>query len=181
MTTFGEWRRGEGRDASATELALPEAARLFQGERAGFPTRLTACIIDLALIAAVMFVIWLGISIVQLIFSPGVDVQPPTIGQLVVWGYLLAIVYWTGAWATSGRSLGAWAMGVRVVNRKGEKLSWPMSFLRAIFCVTFPIGLVWALFSKRNRSLQDIALRTIVIYDWYVGHPEEAMRPRETA
>lgn len=171
MTTFSEWRRGEGKSADASDLALPDAARAFQGERAGFPTRLTACIIDLALVAAVMFGIWLAISLLQLIFTPGVDVDPPTVAQLVIWGYFLALVYWTGAWATTGRSLGAWVMGVRVVNRKGNKLSWPLSLARAAFCVSFPFGLLWAIFSKRNRSLQDIALRTIVIYDWFVPRP----------
>jgi len=178
MTTFGEWRRGEGRATSQTELALPDAARDFQGERAGFPTRLLACVIDLGVVSAVMFAVWLGVSILQLIFTPGVNVEPPTIGQLVLWGYGLAVLYWTGAWATSGRSLGAWVMGVRVVNRKGKTLSWPLSFLRALFCVTFPFGLLWSIFSKRNRSLQDIVLRSIVIYDWYVSRPEQATLPR---
>ena len=178
MTTFGQWRRGEGRAVSSTELALPDAARAFQGERAGFPTRVTACIIDLGVIAAVMFGVWLAVSVVQLIFTPGVDIDPPTVGQLVAWGYVLAVIYWTGAWATSGRSLGAWFMGVRVVGSKGNRLSWPMSLLRAIFCVSFPIGLLWSIFSKRNRSLQDIVLRTIVIYDWYVPHPELSAPPR---
>lgn len=181
MTTFSQWMRGEGKDATASDLALPDAARAFQGDRAGFATRLTACIIDLALVAAVMFGIWFAISVVQLIFSPGVDINPPRLGQLVVWGYLLALVYWTGAWATSGRSLGAWFMGVRVVNRKGNKVSWPMSFVRSAFCVTFPIGLAWAIFSKRNRSLQDIALRTIVIYDWYVSRPDPDAVRREVS
>lgn len=179
MTTFGQWRRGEGRTVSSTELALPDAARTFQGERAGFATRLFACLADLVLIAAVMFGLWLAISVLQLIFTPGVDIDAPTIGQLVVAGYLLAAIYWTGAWATTGRSLGAWLMGVRVVSRSGNRLSWPMSFLRALFCVSVPVGLVWTIFSKRNRSLQDIVLRTIVIYDWYVPHPDEETLPRE--
>ena len=95
MTTFSQWRRGEGKDANASDLALPDAARVFQGERAGFPARLMACIVDLALVAAVMFGIWLGISVLQLIFTPGVSIDPPTIGQLVLWGYFLAVVIGT--------------------------------------------------------------------------------------
>ena len=178
MTTFSQWLRGEGKAASATDLALPEAARVFQGDRAGFPTRLVACIIDLALVATVMFGVWLAISILQLIFTPGVEIDPPSIGTLVACGYGLALLYWMASWATSGRSLGAWVMGVRVVNRKGNRVSWPMSFVRAAFCVTFPFGLLWAIFSKRNRSLQDIALRTIVIYDWYVPAPDVEVLPR---
>jgi uncharacterized RDD family membrane protein YckC len=30
----------------------------------------------------------------------------------------------------------------------------------------FPAGLVWSLFSRKNASLQDLLLRTVVVYDW---------------
>jgi hypothetical protein len=30
----------------------------------------------------------------------------------------------------------------------------------------FPIGLLWVAVSRENRSAQDLALRTSVIYDW---------------
>jgi uncharacterized RDD family membrane protein YckC len=89
----------------------------------------------------------------------------------VVWGYLFTTVYWTVAWSTSGRSIGAWVMGVRVVNRKGERVHLPIAFARAAFSVGFPIGLGWAIISRRNRSVQDVVLRTIVIYDWSVRAP----------
>lgn len=165
MTTFSEWQRGEG-SHTAADYSIPEDAREFQGERAGFATRFLASTIDVALVALLMMGIWLGIEILQLIFTPGVEVQPPRAATLVLWGYVFTTFYWTVAWATSGRSLGAWVMGVRVVNRKGDRLSWPISLARAAFSVGFPVGLAWALISKRNRSVQDVVLRTIVIYDW---------------
>ena len=170
MTTFSEWQRGEG-SHTASDYAIPEDARDFQGERAGFATRFLASVIDIALVALLMMGIWLGIEILQLIFTPGVEVQAPRAATLVVWGYVFTTFYWTVAWATSGRSLGAWVMGVRVVNRKGERLRFPVSLARAAFSVGFPIGLGWALVSKRNRSVQDVVLRTIVIYDWSLRAP----------
>ena len=170
MTTFSEWQRGDGRE-SAEDYPIPEDAREFQGERAGFATRFLACAIDVALVALLMMGIWLGIEILQLIFTPGVQVNPPRAATLVLWGYLFTTFYWTVAWATSGRSLGAWFMGVRVVNRKGERVHWPVALARAAFSVGFPIGLGWALISKRNRFVQDVVLRTIVIYDWSLRAP----------
>lgn len=170
MTTFSEWRRGDAREVSA-DLAIPEDAREFQGERAGFWTRFLASAIDIALVALLMMGIWLGIEILQLIFTPGVEVNPPRAATLVLWGYAFTTLYWMVAWATTGRSLGAWAMGVRVVNRKGERLSWPIALARSAFSVGFPIGLGWALVSRRNRSVQDVVLRTIVIYDWSLRSP----------
>jgi uncharacterized RDD family membrane protein YckC len=170
VTTFSEWQRGEG-SHSAADYSIPEDARGFQGERAGFATRFLASCIDIAVIAVVMFSIWLGIEILQLIFTPGVEVDSPRAATLVVWGYLLMTLYWTVSWATTGRSIGARLMGVRVVNRKGERVRWLVALARAAFSVGFPIGLGWALVSRRNRSVQDVVLRTIVIYDWSLRAP----------
>lgn len=170
MTTFGEWQRGDG-SHSAADYSIPEDAREFQGERAGFATRFLASCIDIAVIAAVMFSIWLGIETLQLVFTPGVEVDAPQAATLVVWGYALMTLYWAVAWSTSGRSIGAWVMGVRVVNRKGERLRGLVALARAAFSVGFPFGLGWALVSRRNRSVQDVVLRTIVIYDWSLRAP----------
>ena len=170
MTTFSAWRRGDGRQ-SAADFSIPEDAREFQGERAGFATRFLASVIDVSLVALLMVGVWLGIEILQLIFTPGVEVNPPRAATLVLWGYAFTTLYWTVAWATSGRSLGAWVMGVRVVSRKGGRLGWLVALARAAFSVGFPIGLGWALVSKRNRSVQDVVLRTIVIYDWSLRPP----------
>ena len=170
MTTFSEWKRGDGQDASA-DLAIPEDARDFQGERAGFATRFLASAIDVSLVALLMMGIWLSIELLQLIFTPGVEVNAPRAATLVLWGYAFTTLYWMVAWATTGRSLGAWAMGVRVVNRKGERLHWPIALARSAFSVGFPFGLLWALVSRRNRSVQDVVLRTIVIYDWSLRAP----------
>jgi hypothetical protein len=37
--------------------------------------------------------------------------------------------------------------------------------LRAIACVLFPLGLLWSGISASRRSLQDLVLRTVVVYD----------------
>jgi hypothetical protein len=34
-----------------------------------------------------------------------------------------------------------------------------------VLCTLFPIGLVWVLVSGENRSVQDVLLRTSVVYD----------------
>ena len=57
-------------------------------------------------------------------------------------------------------------MGLRVVNSRGNTLRWIKALLRSGFCLIFPFGLLWVLINKENRSLQDLVLRTSVIYDW---------------
>jgi hypothetical protein len=37
--------------------------------------------------------------------------------------------------------------------------------VRALLCVLFPVGLLWVLLSGENRSVQDVVLRTSVVYD----------------
>jgi uncharacterized RDD family membrane protein YckC len=169
VTTFEEWRQEGG--STTADLSIPESARAFQGERAGFATRVIACAIDVALVAVLMTGVWVALWLVQAILTPGVDVEPPRAATLVVWGYFFMTAYWAITWSTSGRSLGAWVLGVRVVSPRGERLRFPYALLRAAFCVGFPFGLLWALVSKRNRSVQDVVLRTIVIYDWALRPP----------
>jgi uncharacterized RDD family membrane protein YckC len=57
---------------------------------------------------------------------------------------------------------------LRVVNSKGQRLHPFAAIVRASLCVILPIGLLWVLVSGQNRSLQDLFLRTSVIYDWDV-------------
>jgi len=53
-----------------------------------------------------------------------------------------------------------------VVNFREQRMKPIGAFLRAIFCVFFPIGLFWSAVNRRNRSLADVLPRTSVIYDW---------------
>jgi uncharacterized RDD family membrane protein YckC len=57
-------------------------------------------------------------------------------------------------------------MGLRVVDRRGRKPAVLVALLRAGFCVLVPVGLLWCAVSRSRSSLQDIVLRTSVVYDW---------------
>jgi uncharacterized RDD family membrane protein YckC len=85
-------------------------------------------------------------------------------------GALLLILYLAVSWMGNGRTYGDHVMGLRVVNRQGRRLHPLGALARAALYVIFPIGLLWVLISGQNRSLQDLVLRTSVIYDWEV-HP----------
>jgi uncharacterized RDD family membrane protein YckC len=56
-------------------------------------------------------------------------------------------------------------MGLRVTDVSGGRLHWSRAAARAVFYVLFPLGLGWVLVSARNRSVQDVVLRTEVVYD----------------
>jgi hypothetical protein len=35
-----------------------------------------------------------------------------------------------------------------------------------VFCAFVPVGLFWVAVSSQSRSVQDLFLRTSVVYDW---------------
>ncbi|MFY9231457.1 MAG: RDD family protein [Candidatus Nanopelagicales bacterium] len=187
MTTFREYRAAQlhGFVADRNVPALPTDAVRFQGERAGLVSRAVAAIIDVVLIFAAVLATIAALWMLSFIIDPtntgnltasveaAADRQtriPPAVA-MVAYGYVLNVLYWTAFWALSGRTVGNLVMGLRVVNRKGAHPGWFLSLARALFCTIFPIGLIWVALSRRNRSVQDMVLRTSVIYDWVVGIP----------
>jgi len=151
-----------------TELSLvPLEARPYQGTTAGIATRTVANTIDGVVVGVALVGAWLGVVAVKFILSPR-DFQAPT--APVFWcvaGYLyLLVVYLTAAWWISGRTIGDHVMGIRVVTGKRRRLRFLRAWARALLCAFFPIGLVWGVGSPQRRSVQDVMLRTKVIYDW---------------
>ena len=183
MTTFREYR--ENPEASAPKddalKALPRDAWAIQGERAGFISRTVAAGIDVTMIFLTVLgtvaVLWMLSFIIDptSASAPMADGQGdrvPAIGVMILYGYALNWFYWTVCWATSGRTLGNLVMGLRVVNFRGEHMRWGGSAVRSLFCTTFPFGLLWVIVSGANRSVQDVVLRTSVIYDWTFALPK---------
>jgi uncharacterized RDD family membrane protein YckC len=76
------------------------------------------------------------------------------------------VVYLTVAWSVTGRTYGDHVMGLRVVGRRGDRVWPPTALVRAALYVVFPVGLLWCGVSASRRSVQDVVLRTSVIYDW---------------
>src|SRR5436190_1302039 len=148
---------------------LPFEARPFQGKRAGIVSRFIANTIDLFVVLAALGGIYLGASATKFLWSPN-SFHFPTPSRsvtFVVAGSIL-FLYLAIAWATSGRTYGDYLVGLRVVNRHCQRMNPVAAAVRSWFCIFFPIGLFWAAASSANRSVQDVVLRTSVIYDW--GH-----------
>ena len=68
-------------------------------------------------------------------------------------------------------------MGLRVVNLR-RPAAGTAGVPASMFCVVFPVGLFWVAFSRENRSLQDVVLRTSVIHDWLIRVPRRTDRRR---
>jgi uncharacterized RDD family membrane protein YckC len=165
---------------------VPAEARGIQGHPAGLISRAIANILDLGLVFAFVagtYVVWAGVKFLW----QGREFTRPTPGFALAFAFMTVvhIVYFAAAWATSGRTFGDRLMGLRVVGRSGRTLGFGWASLRALLCVYFPFGLLWAGIDRRHRSVQDLILRTSVIHDWLSrpvevegGGSDDAGRPR---
>lgn len=177
MKSFREFAEGHSADEGVVLQTLPVAARSFQGERAGFVTRTIAAVIDVVVVGAIIIGIWIGVWLFLLVFNPLVDYGMPRPGYFVLGGYFVMWAYWTWVWSTGGRSLGQNLMGVRVLDHRDQRPGWKLSALRSAFCVVFPVGILLIIVSRRNRSVQDVVLRTSVVHDWSMGAATGAVAP----
>ncbi len=146
---------------------IPREARPYQGERAGLVTRLVANTIDALSVSVALLAAYAGFNALLFLFSPR-DFEFATASALlsVTTALIAFVVYLTAAWSITGRTYGDHVMGLRVVSRRGERVWPPVALVRAVLCVGFPIGLLWCGVSASRRSVQDVVLRTSVIYDW---------------
>ena len=147
--------------------AVPPEARTVQGHRAGVVTRTAANLVDsvvAVLVVAVGYGVWCALVFLR---APQRFTPPsPSYALLLLAFFGALFLYFSVSWATTGRTYGAHLLGLRVVGPRGGRLRLPLALLRAGSCVVIPVGLYWALFSSENRSLQDVVLRTSVLYDW---------------
>jgi uncharacterized RDD family membrane protein YckC len=160
------------RPAEAHASAIPYEARAYQGLRAGIVSRLLANTIDAGVLVVVLGALYLAVAAGLFLLRPASFDFPtlPFRGVLLLGGVIL-VVYLTLSWVATGRTYGDRVLGLRVVNRRGDRLGYTAALLRALACVVFPLGLFWIVVSTANLSLQDLVLRTSVVYDWELRTP----------
>jgi uncharacterized RDD family membrane protein YckC len=133
---------------------------------AGVVTRLLASAVDAVVVVLLVVAVDLAVAGARFLWSPTDFRWPrPDVLSGAVVLMVVAVLYLAVAWATTGRTYGGRLVGVRVVSRRHELLGWTRSVLRALACVLWPVGLLWSAVSTSRRSLQDIVLGTVVVYD----------------
>jgi len=148
----------------AEEHVIPRGA---EHRPAGIVTRVAAMGVDMAVVIVLGSLVYITVAGARLIWSPTTFAWPEIpFWVTIVVEFTIAVLYLTGSWAMTGRSYGATLLGLRVLSRRGRIPGWALAFVRAVFCVFFPIGLFWVILSPDRRSAQDVVLRTVVVYDW---------------
>jgi uncharacterized RDD family membrane protein YckC len=151
--------------------AAPPAAASgagIQGRRAGFVTRVLANVADLLVVVLGVAGCYLAVAAVRFLLAPPRFRFPaPGLDVLLLVGLGIQALYFAVTWAVVGGTYGDRLLGLRVVAGGRPRLRWGRSAVRAVLCTAFPIGLLWVLVSAGNRSVQDLLVRTSVVYDWF--------------
>jgi uncharacterized RDD family membrane protein YckC len=164
---YGTGRIRSGRKVGPEISPIPPAARALQGERAGLVSRLLANTVDFCIVVAAVVGLYLAVAALRFLWSSRTFTFPaPAFGVLLLVGAAVMVGYLTASWTAVGRTYGDHLLGLRVVAYSGRPLSLRRALARAVLCVLFPIGLFWVVFSRENRSVQDVLLRSSVLYDW---------------
>jgi uncharacterized RDD family membrane protein YckC len=133
---------------------------------AGVVTRILAALIDVVVVAALTGAVFGAVVAGMFVVNPVSFSWPHGLAaETTLVTVAVAISYLTVGWATAGRTVGGAVLGVRVVANSGVRLGWTRSACRALLCVLVPLGLLWAAVSARRRSMQDLVVRSTVLYD----------------
>jgi uncharacterized RDD family membrane protein YckC len=153
--------------ASSPPATGGRSTRQLQGQHAGLVSRFAASAVDLVVIVVALGGIYLAIAAIGFLIHPRSFHWPEALGWSVpVVGLVIGTPYLSLAWCSIGRTVGDVLFGLRVLSVSGRRLDPARSTLRALFCLIFPLGLFWSAFSANRKSVQDIVLRSKVIYDW---------------
>lgn len=152
--------------AARSPFPAPVAHPDVRGTPAGLVTRVLAGAVDLVVVAVLVAAGYAAVAATRFLVHPTRFSFPATGGRtLLLVGLLVLAVYLALTWAVLGGSVGDRLMALRVVGAGGTRLHWAQCVIRAALCTVFPIGLFWVLVSRTNRSVQDLLVRTAVVYD----------------
>jgi len=146
---------------------VPAEARAFNGAPAGLVSRTLANIVDLIVVGALLAAAYLGVAGL-LFLRRGSSFSFPVVSYPTAYavGFAGWVIYMAIGWRTNGRTYGDHLLGLRVRTIDDGPVGAPRAVIRAILCAVAPLLLIWVAFSKQQRSVQDLLVRTYVIYDW---------------
>lgn len=139
----------------------------FRPKYAGFWTRFWAFTIDLLVLYAIS-----GILIKPIFRVVGIDITDPPFlffSAYKTTALLLLFLYFTLMTKLMGQTVGKMIMGIRVVAKNGEPLTWGAILFREVFgrfiskMLVVPYLLV--LFMPKKEALHDVFADTVVEYE----------------
>ncbi|MEZ5174892.1 MAG: RDD family protein [Acidimicrobiia bacterium] len=144
---------------------------ILQDRAAGFVSRMFAYIADLAVIAGIVGV---GGGVAALVDSAIESMGfTPNIAMTVIYVWMIPVIvgaYFIMLWSLTGRTIGKWFMGLKVIGSDGTPPSLWRSIVRyfgyVVSAVVFWLGYVWVLVDDERQGWHDHLAGTHVVYDY---------------
>ncbi len=128
----------------------------------GIFSRLMSFTYDIFLVIALWFLfgfVFLGLF---KLFSYSDDYLPPTFGIVII--CLTTAGYYSYFWSYGRNTLGMSTWGHKILSENGRTITLKTAFYRfLLYLLLSIIGLLWAIFDEKNKTLPDKILGLIVI------------------
>jgi len=96
------------------------------------------------------------------ILSADTELSSAAFGDVVAGSFLIMLIYYVPLEALHGRTIGKFALGIQVVDKKGGKAGFLSIALRTI-CRVIPLEAITIFFSDQRRCLHDMLGGTLVV------------------
>jgi uncharacterized RDD family membrane protein YckC len=127
--------------------------------------------IDVAILAGLIAVGgWLAVLADNVLESMGLNIRVPLATIFLFLTPLVIGSYFVFFWALTGRTIGKWFMGLKIIGRDGKNLSVGQALWRLIgygvSAFLFWAGYLWVIIDDERQAWHDHMAKTWVIYDY---------------
>jgi uncharacterized RDD family membrane protein YckC len=144
---------------------------ILQGRTAGFVTRLLAYVTDVVVLAGIVALGgWIAVLIDTVFEQMGLDLN---IDIATIYVFLIPWIfglYFVVFWSLTGRTIGKWFMGLKVISADGNPPTIGRSVIRfigyGVSAIVFWLGYLWVLIDSDRQAWHDHMAKTWVVYDY---------------
>lgn len=152
-------------------MSRPDEMHVLQGRTAGFVTRLIAYMMDVAILAGVIAVGgWLALLADSVLETMGLETRVALAAVFVILIPFIIGSYFVFFWALTGRTIGKWFMGLKIIASDNKQLSIGQALWRfigyGVSAVVFWMGYLWVIIDDERQAWHDHMAKTWVIYDY---------------
>jgi uncharacterized RDD family membrane protein YckC len=152
-------------------MSKTDEYHVLQGRVAGFITRLLAYVTDFAVLAGVIALGgWLAVLVDSMFERMGLDLRTDIATIYVILVPFIVGSYFVVFWSLTGRTIGKWFMGLKVIRADGRPPTIGRSFIRfigyGVSAIVFWLGYFWVLIDDDRQAWHDHMAKTWVVYDY---------------
>lgn len=113
---------------------------------------------------------WLAVLVDTMFDSMGID---PRVDVATIYVFLIPLIiamYFVTFWALTGRTIGKWFMGLKIIGPNGNPPTIGRSLVRligyAVSALALWMGYAWVIIDDERQGWHDHMAKTWVVYDY---------------